>query len=77
MLPVMVKEPEWGVSCTVTPSSSLGLKWTPSFIQRNLRGGQVQKPVATEPGRGRGWGGEEARVGTSWSRQGLRATRDV
>lgn len=36
LLPVMVKEPEWGAWCTVTPSSSLGLKWTPSRVQRNL-----------------------------------------
>lgn len=36
LLPVMVKEPEWSDWYTVTPSSSLGLKWTPSLVQRNL-----------------------------------------
>lgn len=61
LLPAMVKEPEWGAWCTVTPTSSLGLKWTPSRVQRNLwadKGSEAKGPGT----QGRGRSGLGARV---------------
>lgn len=61
LLPAMVKEPEWGAWCTVTPASSLGLKWTPSRVQRNLwaeKGSEAEGPGTQD----RGWHRLEATV---------------